>query len=351
MANVPIPKARRIAPITILIKLRAFIVTLTKEEAEPIPASWQTLRQLLVIEPPTKTAITFTVYERLKKKRIRFPIKIFGEIIMNLAEKLLTLISSIYEDRLPKNMVAMYESLIRDIRKLSYPDAVEFIEDIVKDRKLRFLLSLGFGGELANVDLQSNTTYITAYDLIPTQSEIDISRSLVWSLNGKKSLEDYFKNKMTVVSPIVTFQGRYIIDGHHRWSQAYCTNPKLKVFCINYNGNLSITSMLKAVQATIGTNTGRIPKLNIQGKSFYDASEEEIRRYIEKNLTEKSENEYKMYVNCNTREDVVKYILHNCMLLKEHNQPVKDSQDRDIMPQTSKDPHVFTDLSAGVTKI
>ena len=245
----------------------------------------------------------------------------------------------------------MYEDLIRSIRGMSYPDTVDYLEDIVKDRKLRFLLSLGFGGELADVDLKRSIKYIKAKDLVPTQKDIDITRSLIWSLNGRKKLDNFFKSQVTVISPLVTFHGKYIIDGHHRWIQAYCTNPELKILCINYTGNISVTSMLKAVQATIGINIGALPRYDTEGISIYDMSEEDIRRFIERNLTKGSVREFMKFVELRDREEVVEYLVGNCMMLKKENKPIIGSQEREIMPQTGNNPKVLNDLDVGITKI
>ena len=71
---------------------------------------------------------------------------------------------------------------------------------------------------------------LAAKDFIPTQKNIDADKSLadqIYDLHGNldtaitggkiKSKEGKF--------PILTFDGKFIIDGHHRWSQACITNP------------------------------------------------------------------------------------------------------------------------------
>ena len=34
--------------------------------------------------------------------------------------------------------------------------------------------------------------------------------------------------------PMVIFNNKYIIDGHHRWSKIYCANKNATVFCLNF---------------------------------------------------------------------------------------------------------------------
>lgn len=268
---------------------------------------------------------------------------------MSISREILNLIESIGE--LSNRSKRIYNKLIKTIREYSYTDAVDYIEDIVQDRKLRFLLSLGFGGDLATLFLSSRKVYLPVRSLVPTQNEIDLSSSLAWSINGKKSVDYLFKDKVTVIAPIVTFKNTFVIDGHHRWSQAYCTNPEVKVLCINFSGDLSPISMLKAVQATIGSNTGRIPKSHVRGLSIYDASESQIINYISNNMTNSSSISISKHIGANSRDEVIKYLANNCLELKANNPPITDAPDRDLMPQTSKDPDSLEDLSRGVTRV
>ena len=48
----------------------------------------------------------------------------------------------------------LYNELISMLLGKKYPEAVEFIDDIVKDPKLKFILSLGFGGKFADLKLK-----------------------------------------------------------------------------------------------------------------------------------------------------------------------------------------------------
>ena len=90
----------------------------------------------------------------------------------------------IFADATPEQEAAFNE-LVERIQKLSYPSAIKYMDSIVKDPKLRFILSLGFGGELADTDLKSKDCDIAVQELMPTQNEIDLDKSLQWILNGK----------------------------------------------------------------------------------------------------------------------------------------------------------------------
>ena len=247
---------------------------------------------------------------------------------------------------------AMYNELVEKIQKLSYPQAVKYMDQIVKDPKLRFILSLGFGGPLADIDLQSKNMDIAVSELMPTQNEIDLDKSLQWILNGKQDLRKFFKPSVTVVAPVVTFKKSFVIDGHHRWSQAFVCNPKVKIKAIDFNGRLSPMQMLKAVQATIGSNLGKIPVSTVDGKSMYKVSESQLVEYVDRYLSDKALDQYLDLVDeAETRDDVIFYLVQNAMQLKANNTPILGAPKRNIMPQTDEDPDVLDDLDEGVTEL
>ena len=238
-----------------------------------------------------------------------------------------------------------YDKLIDMIQDKDYEDTVDFLDDIVKDPKLKFMLSLGFGGEFSNLKLKLKKVNIPAKRLIPTQSEIGTDETLRYIIEGK-DIDVCFEKQTIVKKPIVTFQGTFIIDGHHRWSQIFVTNPEANVVCIDITGNLSPISMLKAVQCTIASNLGKLIHKNVKGLNLYDISEKEIRKYLEDKLPESViENLEKYY------EDPIEALVENALQLQRNNTPILNAPERGEMPQTSKDPELFGDLKKGVTEV
>lgn len=247
----------------------------------------------------------------------------------------------------PENPEALkvYDKLIDMIQDKDYEDTVDFLDDIVKDPKLKFMLSLGFGGEFSNLKLKLKKTTIPAKRLIPTQSEIGTDETLRYIIEGK-DIDVCFEKQTIVKKPIVTFQGTFIIDGHHRWSQIFVTNPEANVVCIDITGNLSPISMLKAVQCTIASNLGKLIHKNVKGLNLYDITEKEIRKYLEDKLPESViENLEKYY------EDPIEALTENALQMQRNNTPILNAPERGEMPQTSKDPELFGDLKKGVTEV
>lgn len=239
----------------------------------------------------------------------------------------------------------VYNKMIELIQDKDYDETVDFVDEIVKDPKLKFLLGLGFGGDFSNLKLKLKKTNIPAKRLIPTQSEIGTDETLKYLVQGK-DIDVCFEKTTIVKKPIVTFQGTFIIDGHHRWSQIFVTNPDANIVCIDITGNLSPLSMLKAVQCTIGSNTGKLIRKDIQGKNLYDTTEKELRKYFQDNLSDSvRENLLEYY------EDPEDSLVQNVIQLQRNNKPILNAPDRGEMPQTSKDPELFGDLENGVTEV
>lgn len=239
----------------------------------------------------------------------------------------------------------VYNKMIELIQDKDYDETVDFVDEIVKDPKLKFLLSLGFGGDFSNLKLKLKKTNIPAKRLIPTQSEIGTDETLKYLVQGK-DIDVCFEKTTIIKKPIVTFQGTFIIDGHHRWSQIFVTNPDANIVCIDITGNLSPLSMLKAVQCTIGSNTGKLIRKDIQGKNLYNTTEKELRKYFKDNLSDSvRENLLKYY------EDPEDSLVQNVIQLQRNNKPILNAPDRGEMPQTSKDPELFGDLENGVTEV
>ena len=239
----------------------------------------------------------------------------------------------------------VYNKMIELIQDKDYDETVDFVDEIVKDPKLKFLLSLGFGGDFSNLKLKLKKTNIPAKRLIPTQNEIGTDETLKYLVQGK-DIDVCFEKTTIVKKPIVTFQGTFIIDGHHRWSQIFVTNPDANIVCIDITGNLSPLSMLKAVQCTIGSNTGKLIRKDIQGKNLYDTTEKELRKYFKDNLSDSvRENLLKYY------EDPEYSLVQNVIQLQRNNKPILNAPNRGEMPQTSKDPELFGDLENGVTEV
>ena len=227
-----------------------------------------------------------------------------------------------------------------------YDDYVDTLNKMLEDPKAKTLLEDGFGGELGDTKLTFSSKEIPVSQLMPTQSEIDLDKSLKHALVNKESFKKTFTDPIKINKPIVTFRQNYVIDGHHTWLQAIAINPKGKILSFNYDGDISPIQMLKAVQGTIAAvkaddnnNNGKLPSSKVDGPNFFDDSfdEKKIRKYLEDTFDESLTNIYCKYLdNCKNKKDIIDYLTERLLDIKSNNYPFESAPSRENMPQVFK---------------
>lgn len=75
---------------------------------------------------------------------------------------------------------------------------------------------------------------IPVKDLRPSQSEIDLDK-IIRYLDNKEDIERCFEDPVDFEDPMVTFNGKYVVDGHHRWANAFIVNPEANVSCLDFS--------------------------------------------------------------------------------------------------------------------
>lgn len=156
-------------------------------------------------------------------------------------------------------------------------------------------------------------------DLLPTQTRINLDESLYFALSCRCSVNCYFTQPaLDFLSPIVTVNNKYIVDGHHRWCQVYIVNPNATLKSVNFfnkNKNLSKWQL----ECMNGFFTIKSPNFEYHTSSFnnvFTMSEKEILDYIQQNI---SDNFVKDFLNYNKEiceRNIVEYLLKNSMELK-----------------------------------
>ena len=132
-----------------------------------------------------------------------------------------------------KKVYAISKSL-KDAGLVEY---VVNVNDMMSDEKGRLALELVSGtlpdDKLKKLGLKNVTFKFVANkatpvsNLQPTQSEISLQDSLEKPVaNEFNCMSDLIKGQSVKLGiPIITCNGKFIIDGHHRWLQAACVNP------------------------------------------------------------------------------------------------------------------------------
>lgn len=105
----------------------------------------------------------------------------------------------------------------------------------------------------------------TCGKLIPTQENISLKKSLGF-LDKPGWSEKIINDPINAFdTPTITYAGKYIIDGHHRWSRVYALhgpNAELKVLNFPEISGVSWEDMLKAVQLAIRVNAANLDLRN-----------------------------------------------------------------------------------------
>ena len=174
-----------------------------------------------------------------------------------------------------------------------YSDFVAHLKTNAADSKVRALLGAGHedgetGGNKDAFSFGNATPAVSS--LTPMQKEIDIDKSLGWPIVNTQG-SGLAKNvsasgPVELGSPIVIFNGKYIVDGHHRWSQLYACNRNASIVAIDItNPHIKPLEALKAVQASIAHQIGDVPVQTVDSVNLIGIDEGALRGWLEKNVT------------------------------------------------------------------
>jgi len=126
--------------------------------------------------------------------------------------------------------------------------------------------------------------------LIPTQNEIGAEESLKNILTDKYgSLKSFLQGKANVgPNPIVIYNDKYIIDGHHRWSQVFAANPDAEVPTLNLVGKYKPQDILKIVHLAVAAGANGLPLAKAKGVNLLKASNSDVFKMVFQNLNDKA---------------------------------------------------------------
>lgn len=216
---------------------------------------------------------------------------------------------------------------------------VEKFKNIATDPKVQAILKAGTtDGSPDDEKISYAKGTVAVIGLIPTQSEIGFDQSIANILTDQYgSLQSILDGNADVGGPIVTYNGKYVIDGHHRWSQVYAANPKAKMANLDIKGNLKPTEVLKVVHAAIAAKIGKVPSSDPKGINILNGiTEKQVSEAVDQKLSDKA----KAIWAKNGQKDnasIAKLIYNNLKSLISKNKPVAGAPGRKDMPQSDKD--------------
>lgn len=181
---------------------------------------------------------------------------------------------------------------------------------------------------------------ITCNKLVPTQQNISLSKSL--GMINKPGWSESIINTPTEAfnDPTITYAGKYIIDGHHRWSKAYALNGgDCKIKVLNFPAIEGVTweDMLKATQLAIVASNPNAKLVNEVGNdNMLTSSDEEIKKFVIDNICDKVLQAMKAKGRGDTKEAVAETVAKNVAEMRTSSQPVSGAAPRSVMPQTDQ---------------
>ena len=218
---------------------------------------------------------------------------------------------------------------------------------IVADSKVQAVLKGGLADGDPNDDkLPYSSTSIVCTALYPTQNEIGFNQSVKNNLiDTYGKLNTFFTGKPNVGGPIVTYAGKYIIDGHHRWSSVYAVNPKAKMECLNIDAKQGFDhkDILKAVHGAIAAELGKVPSADPEGVNLLGGVTVDE---IPIDLLEKNPKVLELWkasspvpagkgtMDITSAADVATALVANLEMMISNNSPASGAPDRKHMPQT-----------------
>ncbi len=231
-----------------------------------------------------------------------------------------------------------------------YTSFVDRLGANIQDPKVQSVLSSGLKDASKSDDVFGfEDIAIPVVNLKPTQMEIDIDKSMAFPYvkNPKSFIAQVSSDgPFTPGSRIITFNGQYIIDGHHRWSGIYVCNKNASINATNLTAEgLTPEDVLKAVQMAIGVQAKKIPIQTVEGSNLLKMGEGDIAAWIKKNVGKGlyaaieanpavKELILKFAKSADLQAGLISYAWSNVASMRQTSQAVAPKSDRGHMPQT-----------------
>jgi hypothetical protein len=216
---------------------------------------------------------------------------------------------------------------------------VDQFKAIASDPKVQAILKAGTtDGKPEDEKVTYAKGNVAVKGLLPTQNEIGFDQSIANILTDQYgSLKSILGGSANVGGPIVTYNGKYVIDGHHRWSQVYAANPNATMENLDIKGDLPPTEILKLVHAAIAAKVGKVPSADPKGINILDGiSEKQVLDAVNSKLADSAKT---IWAENGQKDNnaIAKYIYNNLKQLISKNKPVAGAPGRKDMPQTDVD--------------
>jgi hypothetical protein len=272
---------------------------------------------------------------------------------------------------------------LQNLVKQHYPEFVSGLNQLVQDKNfLNFLRKQDPNNP--NNSLNIKWSSYRCSDLIPMQNIIGLDDSLAFEFKKPDKTREKASGKLIGPEsydyksrPIITC-GKYIIDGHHRWSTVYMLNPQTSIKVRDITNFRDGTSGLKASQLIIAAMKGKVPISEPKGINVFKEDMNNIIAWLNGNMTINFANVYSQAIqkkyrgmqeatgrapilrnkngvggDTSTISYCVKQLEKNINLLRSNNAPqgAATTNSRTIMPQYSDDSSELEAATSGKINI
>lgn len=247
--------------------------------------------------------------------------------------KLLKLISESILEKTDADM----QSDLTNMFKSDYKTFVSQLGTFATDSKFRKFI--------ASTPIQKSTVKkiaIPVRKLIPTQNEVVLDKSLKYPLTVVDSATVMLNGGVVLVAaPIITFNGRYIIDGHHRWSQLYAMNKDAKIVAFDFSNDeiRDPKDALKLIYlAIVGTGVTKLKKSEGGGINLFKMSGPQLSKFVTETITDEVRRTFNEIKQLKDDASIIKYLWNNIASLRITSKPIKGAPPRPLMPQADTAP-------------
>ena len=182
-------------------------------------------------------------------------------------------------------------------------DYTDLLKKIAKDPDFQKIARAGqTDGDETDEVVKVERTSTDVSKLFATQAEIGASNSLDDQMNngaayngnstaialGLKGEPIIMPSQDDPPPAILVWNGKYILDGHHRWSQIMMTNPAGKVAIDNVTGPAldSAEDALKITQLAIAIVAKNVVTKPFEGANLMTMGTDEVQNYVLKTITD-----------------------------------------------------------------
>jgi hypothetical protein len=178
-----------------------------------------------------------------------------------------------------------------------YQSAVKWLSQVADSSQTKRYMAISgqLDGDAGDDQFSVENDDIACSELYPTQNEVGVDGSLSfplgWAAGPEKGAKAFIyamndEPKIINKAPIVVFQGKFVIDGHHRWSSTYCMNPKAVMQTVNLKNSAieDPKEVLKAVQVAIAKEIGKVPMSKAEGDNLFEVSPKALEKMLQEKI-------------------------------------------------------------------